>query len=212
MGQKQTTPDQRAKPPKGTATVAGRRGSTSTATVARAEQSAYVQAIGRYEQAIGALQRHDFEKAAALFGQVIDEFPAERVLHERSRRYLQVCRRELQEAPTPETPDERVYAATLALNAGLHDEALRHLDAARRQTPDSDRVQYMLALARADRGDLQAAATHLLRSIELNSENRHLARQEPSLETLLEDETIQEALRPPPADRSPRGAGSHSSR
>ena len=212
MGQKQPTRANPATPPKGTATAAGRRGSTPRTTVAQAEQEAYVQALGRYERAIAALQRRDFETAAALFGEVIDDFPAERELHERSRRYLQICRRKSLEAPTPETLDELVYAATLALNAGLHDEALRLLDAAQRQSPDSDRVQYMLALARADRGDLEAAATHLLRSIHLDPENRHPARQEPSLEALREDETIQEALRIPPGDRSPRGGGSHSSR
>ena len=181
-------------------------------TLAQAQQEAYQQAVGRYEQAMAALQHREFETAAALFGQVIDEFPAERELHERSRRYLQVCRRESLEAPTPETLDERVYAATLALNAGLHDEALQHLDAAQRQSPDSDRVQYMLALARADGGDPKAAGTHLLRALELNPENRYLARHEPSLELLREDETIQEALRTPPADGSPRGVGSHSAR
>ena len=212
MGQKQPTRDNPTKSRGSTATAAGRRGSTSRTTLVQAEQEAYRQALGCYERAIEALQRREFETAAALFGQVIDDFPAERELHERSRRYLQVCQRESQEAPTPETLDERVYAATLALNAGLHDEALRHLDAAQRQSPDSDRVQYMLALARADRGDLTAAGTHLLRSIELNPENRYLARQEPSFELLREDETIQDALRTPPADRSPPGAGSHSAR
>ncbi len=212
MGQKQPTRDNLARSSRGTATADGQRGSTPRTTVAQAEQEASLQALARYERAIAALQRREFETAAALFGQVIDDFPAERELHERSRRYLQICQRESQEAPTPETVDERVYAATLALNAGLHDEALRHLDAAQRQSPDSDRVQYMLALARADRGDMKAAATHLLRSMELNPENRHLARQEPSLEPLREDEAIQEALSTPPADRSPRGAGSHSSR
>ena len=196
MGQEQPTGDARAKSPRGAATAAGR----------------HVQALGRYEQAVAALQHREFETAAALFGQVIDDFPAERQLHERSRRYLSVCRRESQEAFTPETLDERVYAATLALNAGRHDDALRHLDAAQRQSPDSDRVQYMLALARADRGDLQTAGAHLLRSIELNPENRHVARREPSLELLREDEAIQEALRAPSADRSRRGAGSHPSR
>ena len=212
MGQEQPTGDAPAIPPRGAATAAGRRESTPRATRAQTRQAAYLQALGRYEQAVAALQHRKFETAAALFGQVIDDFPAERQLHERSRRYLRVCQRESQEAFTPETVDERVYAATLALNAGLHDEALRHLDAAQRQSPDSDRVQYMLALARADRGDLQAAGTHLLRAIDLNPENRYLARREPSLEPLREDETIQEALRTPPADRSRRGAGSHSSR
>lgn len=208
MGQKQPSAGNPAKPSRRAATAAARR----RTTLAQAQQEAYQQAVGRYEQAMAALQHREFETAAALFGQVIDEFPAERELHERSRRHLQICQREAQAAPTPETLDERVYAATLALNAGLHDEALQHLDAAQRQSPDNDRVQYMLALARADGGDLKAAGTHLLRALDLNPENRYLARHEPSLELLREDETIQEALRTPPADRSPRGAGSHSSR
>ena len=208
MGQKQPSSGNPAESSRRAVTAATRR----RTTLAQAQQEAYQQALGRYEQAMAALQHREFETAAALFRQVIDEFPAERELHERSRRYLQVCQRESLEAPTPETLDERVYAATLALNAGLHDEALQHLDAAQRQSPDSDRVQYMLALARADGGDLRAAGTHLLRAIELNPENRYLARHEPSLERLREDETIQEALRTPPADRSPPGAGSHSSR
>lgn len=208
MGQKQPSSGNPASSSRRAVTAAARRRTAP----AQAQQEAYQQALGRYEQAMAALQQREFETAAALFGQVIDEFPAERELHERSRRYLQVCQRESQEAPTPKTLDERVYAATLALNAGLHDEALQHLDAAQRQSPDSDRVQYMLALARADGGDLKAAGAHLLRALELNPENRYLARREPSLDLLREDETIQEALRTPPADRSPRGAGSHSSR
>lgn len=208
MGQKQPSSGNPAKSSRRAATAAARR----RTTLAQAQQDTHEQALGRYEQAMAALQQREFETAAALFSQVIDEFPAERELHERSRRHLQICRRESREAPTPNTLDERVYAATLALNAGLHDEALQHLDAAQRQNPDSDRVQYMLALARAEGGDLQAAGTHLLRAIELNPENRYLARHEPSLELLREDETIQNALRTPPADRSPRGAGSHSSR
>lgn len=208
MGQKQPSSGNPAESSTRAVTAAAPR----RTTLAQAQQEAYQQALRRYEQAMAALQHREFETAAALFGQVIDEFPAERELHERSRRYLQVCQRESLEAPTPQSLDERVYAATLALNAGLHDEALQHLDAARRQSPDSDRVQYMLALARADSGDLKAAATHLLRALELNPENRYLARHEPSLELLREDETIQAALRTPPADRSPRGAGSLSAR
>ncbi len=212
MGQKQPTRANPAKSPKGTATAARRRRSKPRATPAAAEPEGPRQALDRYAQAVAAVQRREFDAAAALFGQVMSDFPDARELHERSGRYLLVCERESQKAPKPKTLDERVYAATLALNAGLHDEALRLLAAAQRQSPDSDSVQYMLALARAGRGDLEAAGTHLLRAIELNPDNRYLARQEPSLEPLREDEAIQEALRTSPADRSPRGAGSHSSR
>ena len=164
---------------------------------AQARQDAYLAAVKQYEQALEALQRRKFDKAATGFRQVIDDYPEERELHERSRLYLQVCDRQSQPAPVPKTVEERVYAATLALNAGSQDEALEHLEAALKKNPDSDHVQYMLALAQAAGGDAQAAASHLLRSIELNPDNRFLARAESSFDLLREDEAIQEALRSP---------------
>ena len=74
-------------------------------------------------------------------------------------------------------------AATLALNAGQQEEALRHLELAVNREPDSDHVQYMLALARAAGGENHIAVSHLQRAIELNPDNRFLARQEPKLRT-----------------------------
>ncbi len=172
-----------------------------------AKQEAYLAAVRTYEQALTALQRRQIDKASAGFQQVIDDYPEERELHERCRLfYLQVCERESRPAPVPETLEERVYAATLALNAGSQEEAIRHLDAAVQQDPDSDHVQYMLAVAKAAGGDAQTAASHLLRSIELNPDNRFLAREEPSFELLRGDDAIQEALKGPATDS--RDAGS----
>ena len=115
-------------------------------------------------------------------------------------RYLEVCARETTPDPTPETPEERVYAATLALNAGAPDKALEHLAAAAASEPDSDHVHYMLAVARAAAGETKAAVTHLHRAIELNPDNRFLARNEPSFETLLENAAVRKALSSPPGN------------
>ena len=172
---------------------------------ALARQEAYLAAVRLYEQALEALQRRKFDKAAAGFQQVIDDYPEERELHERCRLYLQVCERESQPPPVPETVEERVYAATLALNSGSQQEALGHLEAALQQDPESDHVLYMLAIARAAAGDAQAAASHLLRSIELNPDNRFLAREESSFEVLSEDDAVQDALKSP---LDPRDTGS----
>ena len=87
-----------------------------------------------------------------------------------------------------------MYAATLALNAGSEQEALEHLEAAVAEAPDSEQVQYMLAVARAAAGDETTAVTHLLRAIELNPDNRFLARHEPIFETLHEDEAFKRLL------------------
>ena len=56
--------------------------------------------------------------------------PRRRELHERVRLYLNVCDRHMTpRAASPSTPEERVFAATLAVNAGNYDEALEHLRA-----------------------------------------------------------------------------------
>ena len=55
----------------------------------------------------------------------------------------------------------------------------------------------MLAVARAEAGDGPAAVVNLLRAIELNPDNRFLARTEPSFERLREDDAVREALMTP---------------
>ena len=182
----------------------GRAGATKSAAGAPAagrevapEQEAYLQAVALYERAVDALQRRHFRKAANQFRRLIDNFPDEHELHERSRCYLSVCERESQPTPRPQTVEDRLFAATLALNAGSQNEALRHLKAAARERPDSDHVQYMLAVARAEAGDGPAAVVNLLRAIELNPDNRFLARTEPSFERLREDDAVREALMTP---------------
>lgn len=166
---------------------------------AQARQDAYHAALALYKSALESLQRRQFDEAATAFQQVIDDYPEERELHERCRLYLQVCERESQPPPELKTVEERVYAATLALNSGSQEDAIAHLEAALKKAPNSDHVQYMLAVARAAAGDTETAASHLLRSIELNPDNRFIARQESSFDVLRDDEAIQDALKTPAA-------------
>ena len=174
------------------------RATAASRRAGNARRKKAVRAVALYERALATLQRRRLPTAAALFRRVIDEFPDERELHERCHRYLEVCARETTPAPTPETLEERVYAATLALNAGAEDKALEHLEAAVAEEPDSDHVQYMLAVARAEAGETTAAVTHLHRAIELNPDNRFLARHEPSFEMLRENAAFRQTLKSPP--------------
>lgn len=194
MGQKLPAKGKSAKSPRRAgAKAAPRRASTKQRT-SPAGTGTFRQAVARYEEALEALQQRQFKLASELFQGIIDDFPEERDLHERSRRYLQVCARALLERPAPATFEERIYAATLAINAGSHDEAVRHLDAAAGENPDNDHVHYMLAIARADGGDAKAAADHLLRALELNPDNRRLARHESSFKQLRDDEAVRDAI------------------
>jgi tetratricopeptide (TPR) repeat protein len=120
-----------------------------------------------------------------LLQSVLGQYPEERELHERVRLYLRICQRQREpEVKSPQTPDERVYAATLAMNRGAYDEALTFLHAVGEQVSDHEAAQYMLAVVHTLRGDPDAAFSHLRRAIELNPDNRGLARQDPELETL----------------------------
>jgi len=158
----------------------------------------YYEAIAIYETGVRALQRHDFDKAADQFRQVIERYPEERELHERSVLYLRVCERETARRPAnPQTAQERVYAATVALNAGDPSTALDHLRRALAESPESDHAHYIMAVALASHGQTTESLAHLKRSIELNPDNRALARQDPDLEDVRDLNGFREALEVP---------------
>jgi len=148
-----------------------------------------------YEKGVAALQRHDYNHALDLLQSVLRLFPEERELHERVRLYLNICERHAtpREA-APQTIEERLYASTLAINGGRYDEAISHLRLVRDEDPDHDHALYMLAVAHAQRGEHAEAIAHLERAIAINPENRALARRDPDLEPLHDDDAFRGAL------------------
>lgn len=158
-------------------------------------RSTYIEAVALYERGLDAIQRHDYRGATELLEAVLRQYPEERELHERVRLYLNICARQAtpREA-TPQTIEERLYASTLAINGGKYDEAISHLRLVRDEDPDNDHALYMLAVAHAQRGEHAEAIAHLERAIALNPENRALARRDPDLETLRQDESFRATL------------------
>jgi outer membrane protein assembly factor BamD (BamD/ComL family) len=157
-----------------------------------------------YERGLEALQRHEYDRAAELFHTVSRQYPEEKELLERVRLYLNVCERQVTPRETaPQTLDERLYAATLAINGGQYDQAIAHLRLVRDEDPDNDHALYMLAVAHAQRDEPAEAVAHLERAIALNPENRALARTDPDLEPLREDETFRAALEAPSSSVRP---------
>lgn len=172
-----------------------RKPAAPTAPPPAPRKPGYYEAIAIYETGVRALQRHDFEKAADQFRQVISRYPEERELHERSVLYLRVCERETARRPAaPQTVQERVYAATVALNAGDPNTALEHLRRALADSPDSDHAHYIMAVALASHGHSTESLSHLRRSIELNPDNRSLALQDPDFEDVRDLDGFKEAL------------------
>jgi len=164
------------------------------------QRTTYIEAVAIYERGLEAIQRHDYHSALDLLNSVLRLYPEEKELHERVKLYLNVCQRQAEPRETvPRSVDERLYAATLALNGGRYDEALLHLRLVRDEDPDNDHALYMLAVAHAQRDEHAEAIAHLERAIALNPENRALARRDPDLEPLHDDETFRTALEAPQA-------------
>jgi tetratricopeptide (TPR) repeat protein len=158
----------------------------------------YYEALAMYESGVRALQRHDYQGAAAQFRSIIERYPEERELQERSHLYLRVCERETaRQPPVPQTAQERVYAATVALNAGDTSAALDHLRRALSDSPDSDHAHYIMSVALASKGDSGPALEHLRQAISLNPENRSLARQDPDLEPIRDIDEFRDLLDAP---------------
>jgi tetratricopeptide (TPR) repeat protein len=168
-----------------------------------ARRTTYVEAVALYERGLEALQRHAYPQATHLLESVLRQYPEERDLHERVRLYLNICQRQAtQREAAPQTIDERLYAATLSINGGQYDQAIAHLRLVRDEDPDNDHAIYMLAVAHAQRDEHAEAVAHLERAIALNPENRALARNDPDLEPLRDDDAFRAALETPSGPRS----------
>src|SRR5687767_5164993 len=165
------------------------------AAVAPIPRAGHLEAVALYEEGLAALQSHEFSRASTLLRSVVSRYPEERELHERVRLYLNVCERHMApRAASPSTPEERVFAATLAVNAGNFDEAIEHLRAATSEAPEHDHALYMLASVLAQRDEVNEAVPLLLRAIELNPDNRAFARHDPELDALREFDSVRNAL------------------
>jgi tetratricopeptide (TPR) repeat protein len=158
-------------------------------------RSTYADAVLLYERGLQALQAKRYKDAADTLKRVIAEFPEEIELHERAQLYIRVCERQLTPPDaTPKTPEEQVYAATLALNAGNTDRAVALATAALQRDAENDAAEYLLGVALASRGDDKGALPHLARALELNPDIRDAVFKEPELQALRDTEELQALL------------------
>ena len=172
-------------------------GATSTASdrAATSRRPTYPEAVARYEAGVRALQQHRFQESADAFRGVLTQYPEEKELVERVRVYLIACERQLSATSSePQNQEQRLYAATLAMNAGDIETALRHLEAVVAEDGEHDGALYMLGVGYALRNDDGTAVKYLQRAIACNPSNRQAALRDGDLERLLRDESVRASL------------------
>jgi tetratricopeptide (TPR) repeat protein len=150
-----------------------------------------------------ALQQHSYQQAAAGFRALLERYPTERGLLDRSRVYLELCERELRKQPVvPATIEEQLTAATAALNNGDEAGAERLARAVLTQDARDDLALYLLAVIEARRGATDAALSYLEKAVEISPEAGAQARFDGDFESIRDTDTFRR-LTDPPANSAP---------
>jgi tetratricopeptide (TPR) repeat protein len=154
--------------------------------------------VAVFEQAMQALQRHDYGQAAATFRVLLERHASEGALVDRGRLFLARAEQELSRRPSePRTVEERLTAATAALNNGDHDAAEALARAVLAEDPHQDLALYLLASVAARRGLYDAALSYLGQAIAISPEARAQARLEPDFEPLRDHDAFRELTEGP---------------
>ena len=147
-----------------------------------------------YDRGVSALQKKKLDEAERNFTDLIQKYPEERELVDRSRVYLSVIERQKREAgPTLTEPEDFYYAAVLEKNRGNVAEAIEHLQRAAKKNGHG-RVDFLLACCYAQTGEPDTALAHLKKAIEEDKSNRILARHDSDFDLLRETPAFQELL------------------
>lgn len=197
-GGSRAIPDQRRAP-----AVPATAGSKSPAAGPRVVPAA----VAAFERAVRAMQAHEFASAADQFRVLLADGSAEAGLRDRADVYLALCERELRRRPAaPVTAEERLTAATAALNNGDDDAAERLARQVLGEYPEQDLALYLLAAIEARRGAAHSALHMLTLAVRARPDIRAQARHDDDFAALRSLEAFQELIdvRHLPADPTGR--------
>jgi len=156
-------------------------------------------AVLGFERGMAELQKHNYAGAKITFQGLLDNFPSEGFLTDRARVYLSLADRELQRRPASSgSVEERLTAATAALNNNDDAEAGRLAESAFRDDRNADLAVYLMAIVAARQGRTEDALAHIKTAIEINPESRVQARQDEEFDILLELDEFHTLTEAPP--------------
>lgn len=155
-------------------------------------------AVSLFERGMTALQRHAYSDAAPHFQELVEHFPSESALRDRSQVYLDLCQRELTRKPAaPRTIEERLTAATAALNDDRDEDAEELARSVLAESPKHELALYLLAAIEARRGSMIGALQLLMQAVDVSPEIRAQARHDADFEDLHDLEAFQHLIEIP---------------
>jgi tetratricopeptide (TPR) repeat protein len=152
--------------------------------------------LKRFQSAMRAMQEGKYDKAKAEFDRLAADGPFE--MKDRSIVFARACEKEMQKSSGLEFScvEERYDYAVLLLNQGNYEDAREHIDAILSACPEADYAYYGAALLASMTGQAEECLQHLGRAIELNPQNRILARRDADFGDMADDPRFTEMLYP----------------
>jgi len=144
----------------------------------------YLAALPEYEKGMVLLHQREFSQAEAQFESLIASYPAVRDLVDRSRTYINLCRKRREEVRELEGFDDYYNQGVYLGNRGDYHEALLHLNKALEVEPDSAKVHYSIASVLCLQGEREGALQSLRRAVELDPSTRIYAKNDPDFQSL----------------------------
>jgi tetratricopeptide (TPR) repeat protein len=147
-----------------------------------------------YDRGVAALQKKKLDEAERHFIDLIQKYPEEKELVDRSRVYLTVCERQRRDPrPALTEPEDFYYAAVLEKNRGNVAEAIEHLQRAAKKN-GGGKVDFLLACCYAQKGEIEIALEHLQKAIAEDQRHRILARHDRDFDPVREAPEFQKLL------------------
>ncbi len=161
------------------------------------ESTMYEQAVASFGNGIELLRTGDYAKAKEVFSGILGSLKDEPVLMERCRMYMGVCDQRMSPAPEQGTStDDLYYRAVLASNGGDVTKAIRLLDQALQQAPNSAKLLYARASAWALSANAESAVSDLRQAIGLDPALRFQAVNDSDFERIREEPGFIDIIEP----------------
>ena len=157
----------------------------------------YERALKEYERGIHQIQKKNFREAEEIFRSVIEKFPEEKEVCDRSRHCFSICRERLEPtAPRPVSVEDYFHLGVYHLNRADAGSALKQFEKALQIDAKSDLIHYGIASAHALAGDKSRAVAALQEAIRLNEKNRVYAQNDADFDRIRDEHEFIQLVEP----------------
>lgn len=153
-----------------------------------------------YAKGVEQFNARHFGKAAAHFRKALEGDDA--ALRHRAEVHLRICEKQTASDPKPKQPEDLYTYAVALINERDLDGADKQLDAALKRDKSAGHLHYAKAVVAALRGEASAAYERLKQAVEIDPQNRILARKDADLGGVKDDERIRALLDDDEADEA----------